>query len=597
MKKSNLIAIVLIILLISFITNSFAQDYTQWHLPDGATMRLGKGEINDIKFSPDGNHLAVATSIGIWIYDVQTLKEITFFRSERYTINAISFIDNGEKLLSASELGPTLTWKLNIQSPPTKPIIPQIPRHSARIGFAMGPALSPNGELLANGSMSGLITLYDLQGSQRNASIKAHSRHSVATAFSYDGNTLVSGGEDGNIHLWNVNTQKRQLTLTKSSSSHAIAMSQDGKKVANGNFGGGLYLWDIETKQKLLTFRGHTDAIRAIAFSPDGKMLASGGWDSTIRLWNTNTGNQIGIIKEHPHFVEEMALAPDANSVAGTSRGVISLWDITTGREKPTQNIKSYGLIRILDFSNDSQKLYNVNVGFKLTVTDVTTNKEVSYQTFKKHRDGYYSITFSPNKSIIANGYTDRRIRLWNISTGDELFKLRSGFKEAIIDLTFSSDEKILAGAGEEGDIRLWNTKNGDHLFTLTGHTQRIETLAFSPDGQMLASGSWDGTLRLWDLSTRKQIAKLGNSFAIIDVIFSLDSNTVVSTNRFNRIELWNTKFDRNIPLATLSGHNGWIRNLAFSEDGKTMASGSDDGTILLWDWDACKKSKSAYYP
>ena len=74
MKKSDVIAIVSIIMLISFITNSVAQDYTQWHLPDGAKMRLGKGEINDIKFSADGTQLAVATSIGIWIYDVQTRK-------------------------------------------------------------------------------------------------------------------------------------------------------------------------------------------------------------------------------------------------------------------------------------------------------------------------------------------------------------------------------------------------------------------------------------------------------------------------------------------------------------------------------------------
>ncbi len=589
MKNILFLFIVFFLVLNLFFSYCFAQDYTKWHLPDGAKMRLGKGEINDIKFSPDGKQLAVGTSIGIWIYDVQSLKEITFMRSERDTINAISFIDDGETLITASELGPTLTWKLNTQTPPTKPIIPQILSHSTRLGYAMGPSLSPNGELLANGSMGGSITLYDLQGGQRNANLKAHTRPSFATAFSYDGNTLVSGSEDGGIHLWDVATQKRKQTLTTSSPSHAIAISQDGKKVANGNFGGGLYLWDVETKHKILTFRGHTDAIQAVAFSPDSKMLASGSWDATIRVWDTITGKQIGIIKGHPHFVEEMALAPDANSVAGTSRGVISLWHIKTGREKPTQKMKSYGLIRKLVFSNDSQKLFSVD-GFKLTITDVATNREISYISFKKHKGGYPGTTFSPDNSFIANGSTDRKIRLWNVSTGDEILKFRSGFKEVIIDLAFSADTKMLAGAGKEGDIRVWNTSNGKLLYTLTGHTKRVESLAFSPDGKMLASGSWDSTLRLWDLGTRKQIAKLGNSFAIIDVIFSLDSNTVVSTNRYNRIELWNAKSEIDIPIATLSGHNGWIRNLAFSADGKTMTSGSDDGTILLWDWEKCIK-------
>ncbi len=564
--------------------------YSQWQLPEGAKMRLGKGEINDIKFSPDGSHLAVATSIGIWIYDVKSLKEITFMRSDRYTINAISYIDNGELLISASERGPMLSWKLNIQTPPTKPIMPSIPSHSTRLGFAMGPTISPNGKFLANGSMGGSITLYDLQGGQRKAPIKAHSRHAFATAFSFDGSTLITGGEDGKIHFWDVNTQKRQQTLTESSSSHSIAISQDGKMIANGNFGGGLFLWDIETKQKIRTFKGHTDAIQAVTFSPDGKIIASGSWDTTIRLWDTDTGNQIGIIKGHPHFVEQMAFAPNGNFAAGTSRGVISLWDIKTGREKPTQNRNSYGLIRKLGFSDDSQKLFNF-AGDKLTVTDVATNKEVSYQTIEKHKAGYPGTTFSPDKSLMAIRTTDRKIALWNVSTGDEVLKFRSGFKEAIIDLTFSADAEMLAGAGIEGDIRLWDTKNGRRYFTLTGHTKRIESLAFSPDGKLLASGSWDGTLRLWDLGTRKQTAILGNSSAIIAVIFSLDSNTVVSTNRSNRIQLWNARSDRNIPIATLSGHNGWIRNLEFSSDGKTLASGSDDGIILLWDWEKCTQS------
>ncbi len=287
MKNISLFFIIIFLVLNLFFSHCFAQDYSQWHLPDGAKMRLGKGEINDIKFSPDGKQLAVGTSIGIWIYDVQTRKELSFLKSERYTIEAIAYQNNGSTIISASELGPILTWEGVSQNTSTNTTIPKIVNPSVRIGYAMGPTLSPKGDLLANGSMSGSITLWDLQSKQQIARIKAHSSPTVATAFSYDGSTLVSGGEDGKIHLWDVNTQKRKQTFTQFSSSHAIAMSRDGKKVANGNFGGGIYLWDIETMQKLLTFKGHTDAIQAIAFSPDGKTLASGGWDTTIRLWDT----------------------------------------------------------------------------------------------------------------------------------------------------------------------------------------------------------------------------------------------------------------------------------------------------------------------
>ena len=582
----------IILLLLTSSLVGYSQDYSQWHLPNGAKNRLGKGEINDIKFSPDGTQLAVGTSIGIWIYDVQTRKEISFLKSERYTIDAIAYQNNGSTMISASELGPILTWEGVSQTTSTKTTIPNIVNPSVRIGFAMGPTISTKGDLLANGSMSGSITLWDLQSKQQFARIKAHSKLSVASAFSYDGSTLVSGGEDGKIHLWDVNTQKRQQTLTESSQSHAIAMSQDGKKVANGNFGGGLYLWDIDTKQKLLTFKGHTDAIRAISFSPDGKLLASGGWDTSIRLWDTNTGNQIGIIYGHPHFVEEMALAPDGISAAGTSRGTISLWDTNTRRERPSQIKRSYGLIKGLTFTKDSMQLSSADVGFALKVMDVATNRELFTKTFEKHEGGYWGIAFSHDRTLIANANTDKKIRIWNIATGDQLLVIRSKFKKAIIDLTFSDNGKMIAAAGEDQSIKIWDTTAGKELCILNGHTKRIESLAFSPDGKMLASGSWDGTMRLWDIETKSQISQHGGTMGgIIAVCWSLDGRTVVSTSQSNHIQLWNAHENRKLPPIILKGHNGWIRNLAFSADGKTLASGSDDGTILLWDWEKYTES------
>lgn len=591
MKKSILLYILFLLNVIQFVSNGLAQDYAQWHLPEGAKMRLGKGEINDIKFSPDGKLLAVGTSIGVWIYDVHSRKEVAFLKSNKYQIDALMFTENGTKIVSAGVYGPTgriITWEVETEFSPEKPNIPIIGNLLRGTGYFWATALPNDGNLLAVGSGGGSIQLWDLRTGNRISTFKAHSDNISGLVFSPDGSTLVSGSYNSRIHLWDVATQKRQQTLTQSFDAHALAFTSDGKKIASGSFSGSIQSWDLETKQKLVSFKGHTDAIRALAYSPDGKMLASGSWDSTIRLWGTDTGNQIGIITGHPHFVEEMAFAPDGNSVASTARGILRLWDTNTRRERPSQTKKDYGLIRGLAFSKDSMNLYNVNVGFELAVTDVTNNRELFTQTFIGHKGGYWANTFSSDRTIIANAYRDMKIRLWNVSTGEELLGIRSGFKKAIITLAFSADKKMLAGAGEDESIQIWDTTTRELLSTLNGHTNRIESLTFSPDGKMLASGSWDGTMRLWDIEKKTQISQRGNGFmgGIIEVQFSLDGKAVVSSSQSNRIQLWQVEDKRQIPTTMLTGHNGWIRNIEFSADGKTFASGSDDGTILIWDWE-----------
>ncbi len=594
MKNMPLFYLTLCIILSLYLSNGYAQDYTEWGLPEGAKMRLGKGEINDIKFSPDGNLLAVGTSIGVWIYDVHSRKEVTFLKSDKYQIDALMYIEGGTKIVSAGIDGPTgriITWEVETESSPEKPNIPKIGNLLSGTGYFWASALSHDGNLLAVGSGGGSIHLVDTRTGNRISTFKAHSDSVDGLAFSPDGSTLVSGSEDSKIHLWEVTTQKRQQTLTRLSSTHAIAFSPDGKRVANGNFGGGLQSWNLETKQKIVTFKGHTDAIRALAFSPDGKILASGGWDATIRLWNTDTGNQIAIITGHPHFVEEMAFAPDGNIAAGTARGVTRLWYANTSSlHLPNKEIRS-SPISILAFSSNSKTLLSMS-GFTIQALNVVANHNLLKQTMNTGKRGYSSIAFSTDRTKVAASTIDKKIRIWDIASGDELMMIRPGFKNAIIALAFSPDGKTLAGAGKDGPIRAWSTTTRKLLFTLNGHTKRVESLAFSADGKTLASGSWDGTMRLWDIKKKTQISQRGDGFmgGIIEVQFSLDGKTVVSSSQSNRIQLWQVENKRQTPTVMLTGHNGWIRNIEFSADGKTFASGSDDGTILLWDWEKCSK-------
>ena len=97
--------VTLLILLTVVSLNTFAQDSPQWHLPDGATARLGKGSISEIAYSPDGTRLAVASSIGIWLYDTATYQEVALLTGHTSSVSSVAFSPDGRTLASGSWLG------------------------------------------------------------------------------------------------------------------------------------------------------------------------------------------------------------------------------------------------------------------------------------------------------------------------------------------------------------------------------------------------------------------------------------------------------------------------------------------------------------
>ena len=294
MKAMQFSILTFIFVTLLLLPDTFAQDYTRWGLPEGAKARLGKGRISgNIAYSPDGALLAVASSIGIWLYDTGTYQEVALLTG-----------------------------------------------HTNR---AYSVAFSPDGNTLASGGGSQDMTslrLWDVTTGQSIATLTGHGARVYSVAFSPDGRTLASGSYDNTIRLWDAMTGVHKGTLTGHTRIRSIAFSPSGNTLASGNTDGTIHLWDTVTGANQRTFTGYTRLVRSIAFSPDGRTLASGSRDGTVLLWELSPTPESPLLGDvnRDGVVDISDLAIVGSNFGGIGQndadvngdGVVNIFDLVT---------------------------------------------------------------------------------------------------------------------------------------------------------------------------------------------------------------------------------------------------------------------------
>ncbi len=632
MKNRTFFIFVLLLISISFLPSGFAQDYTQIGLPEGAITRFGKGYINDIAYSPDGTLLAVATSIGVWLYDASTDTELNLLSEEPDYVEAIAFSPDSSTLASggyspnhAIQLWDTDTGNL---------------RDTLNGGEEiLALTFSPDGTMLASsgGWPDYPIQLWNLTHRQLQDTLFGHTRWTSALTFSADGKTLISGSEDRTVRLWDVHTGEVKCILEEHRDDvNSVVLSPDGKTLASGSDDGTIQfwdmhtgemlaileedakfpegfnviafspdgktlasatakqiqLWDTHTKQLRDVLEGHTSDVTDIIFSPDGRTIASASWDDTLRLWDASTGKLRKVFGKHTDSVNTVAFSPDGKTVASASRGLIYLWNTKgsllrlwyarTG-EHIEYSVDHIDYVRTVVFSPDGKLLASGGYDSRLRLWDASTGDHIATL-----RGGGPAVAFSPDGKLIANEYGGDgiigTIGLWDAHTG-ELRHVLSKYHNPLTCMAFSPDGKTLVSASRDSEIVFWDIPTLQRRLSLTTHhTEGVYSLAFSPDGKTLVSSSSDQTLRFWDPHTGEQKVALQYPDAITSIAFSPDGRILAvgwGGWQNNRIQLLDAETLQ--PRETLIGHTEDITDLSFSPDGRTLASASYDGTMLLW--------------
>ncbi len=632
-----IIAILLLTLII--LPFSYADDYTRWELPEGAELRLGKGKManleghlttigkgNSYQFSSDNTKLAVITSIGVWLYDVMTGKEISLSKMNGYLTDNI-ILSPDLQLFANIRKHKIDIWDLN-----SNQIKTTLEGHTNSV---LSVSFSSDGKMLASTGYSNKIRLWNIENGEHRVITTPHKIVS-RVMFSPDRKTIVSSKND-EVLVWDIETGSFIAKLEDTTSVDNIVFINDGSALFCCTKHEARF-WDTNTgKLKMrIELEGHYRHLFTI--SPDGQTLATARIDDyKVKLWNTQTGQLKNTLANDPRNLKIVAIAnnipkivnyptkrvtsitfsPDGRTLAVSTNGGIIFWNIED--VEPKFLLRENGHFYYLMFSPDGRTLAarcsmnNEETRIYLWKIDKENTKKSGLRhIIKRHNGEVSSIAFNNEGNILASGHYLEKIRLWDVVNG-KLNTTCDGYPYQLYiqSLTFVPHGKTLASlnmrSAGKAEILFWNADTGVYQKSQKGHSNAIDKsrhkshgggIAYNTEGNIFVTGGSDGIVRIWDAKAAEsdsifqrvlgvfispQKAKLkGHTDQITSVALSPDGSIAASGSKDKTICLWDVRNQKLI--ATLEGHTDRIQTVTFSPDGRTLASGCRDGSIHLWD-------------
>ena len=320
---------------------------------------------------------------------------------------------------------------------------------------------------------------------------------------------------------------------------------------------------------------GHASFIKSVCYSPDGKYIASGSDDKTVKIWEVETGRELRTLRGHSYDVNSVCYSPDGKYTASSSWDSIKLWEVATG--ECIKTLSGNGGAYSLCYSPDGRYVASGSWDKTIKLWDVASGECI--KAFAGHTDRINSVCYSPNGKYIVSGSEDKTIKLWEVATG-ECIKTLAGHTDRINSVCYSPDGKYIVSGSEDKTIKLWEAATGECIKTLSEHTSPVYAVAYSLDGKTVASGSLDITIKIWKVATGECIKTLETGAVVRSVSYSPDGAYLASSFWNNEIKLWDIATEECVK--TFGGHTNSVSSVAYSLDGKYLATGSADG-VKLW--------------
>ncbi|HYU57354.1 MAG TPA: TIR domain-containing protein [Actinomycetota bacterium] len=548
------------------VTGSWDGTVRLWNARSGAavaTVARDLGQVHDVAFSPDGRRVAAAVfgRTFLWDLDARGDEVPLAGASSDSEINVVAFSPSGALLASGSGSGEVKVWDANDGS-----LVASMRDAATHVGAL---AFGPDGRTLASApghfitgapniltSLAGPPRLWDVARGRLVATLEISEADVVTDiAFAPDGR-LVVGATSKGARLWDLHG--RLVRTMPAPGTFVVGVPGTGNLLATGGLDGVARVWDSRTGAELATFRGHDGAVLSVAFRHDGKFVVSTGSDRTARVWVALTGREASVLRGHEGWVLGGSFEPDGTRVVTASLDrTARVWE--PGVQEGIVELKGHlGPVTVATFAADGTRLATgeLQEAPLVRVWDPETGREVA--TTESHHEVVRSIAFSPGGELLLSlsGGMDTRIHVADGRTGATVLLYDAQGIRGASSAVWAPDGRRILSAGADGIARLWDARSGRTILTLDDRDEEPDRIALSA-----AAPSPDGT----------RIVTAG-SFAT----GPLDDPDIVGI-----LSVWDgatggrLRSRRDLPYP--------ITTAAFSADGRTILTNSGNGATL-WD-------------